>query len=236
MFGGKELTGDNNSNSTNQFLRKQRICGFFLDAANTIAREKGLNGITIRNVAKLAGYNSATLYNYFNNVEQLIDLTAIHMVQPWIRSGSKIFLQYDDPLDRYVGGWRSFCEYAFRDPEGFVHIYCDKPEGIAESFQLYKELFGNDAESIYYDIYEQSSLRAQEEVSIRPCIDAGYFSQEDASDVYELGLLLIDGLLGRVHRTGKTDQAEEYTEMFMKYFVDFLSRRLLKPRDLSCFL
>jgi len=46
-------------------IKKRRVMTYFIEAANEIIKEEGINGITIRKVADKAGFNSATIYNYF---------------------------------------------------------------------------------------------------------------------------------------------------------------------------
>lgn len=53
-------------------IRKERTRELFIDIACDIIRNKGMKELTIRNVAALAGYNSATLYTYFDNLPHLI--------------------------------------------------------------------------------------------------------------------------------------------------------------------
>ncbi len=47
---------------------------YFIDATNEIIENEGIESVTIRKVANLAGYNSATIYNYFENLDHLIFL------------------------------------------------------------------------------------------------------------------------------------------------------------------
>lgn len=50
------------------------MMGYFIDAANQIIENEGIESVTIRKVADIAGYNSATLYNYFNDLNHLLFL------------------------------------------------------------------------------------------------------------------------------------------------------------------
>ena len=43
-----------------------------LDATREIAEKEGLSGITARRIAKQIGYSPGTLYNVFENLEDLI--------------------------------------------------------------------------------------------------------------------------------------------------------------------
>ena len=56
----------------NRQIQEERIKGYFLDAAKHLLRTKGLQGVSVRSVASLAGYSYATLYNYFKDIKELL--------------------------------------------------------------------------------------------------------------------------------------------------------------------
>lgn len=53
-------------------VREERVKGYFLSAAKDLIRGEGLDVVSARNVAERAGYSYATLYNYFNDIRDLI--------------------------------------------------------------------------------------------------------------------------------------------------------------------
>lgn len=56
----------------NKEIQMGRMWKYFVDATAEIIEEEGLENVTIRKVADKAGYNSATIYNYFSEVSHLI--------------------------------------------------------------------------------------------------------------------------------------------------------------------
>ena len=46
-------------------IKRKRVMILFIEAAEKMLREGGLASVSIRKVASEVGYNSATLYNYF---------------------------------------------------------------------------------------------------------------------------------------------------------------------------
>lgn len=57
--------------------RKLAIKKLFIDTTVTIIKEEGVEKVSIRKIAKITGYNSATLYTYFKNLDYLILLSSI---------------------------------------------------------------------------------------------------------------------------------------------------------------
>jgi len=45
---------------------------YFVAAVHIILIDQGMNKFTVRNIAKIAGYSYATIYNCFNNFDELI--------------------------------------------------------------------------------------------------------------------------------------------------------------------
>ncbi|MDM8534164.1 TetR/AcrR family transcriptional regulator, partial [Clostridiaceae bacterium HSG29] len=64
-------------------LKKYRTMKYFIDAAITIVNREGIEKATIRNIATEAGYNSATIYNYFNDLDHLIFFTKISNLEEY---------------------------------------------------------------------------------------------------------------------------------------------------------
>jgi len=56
----------------NKNIQNERMEGYFIEAGYDILKEKGVEDLTVRNIAKRAGYSYATIYNYFNNAEELM--------------------------------------------------------------------------------------------------------------------------------------------------------------------
>jgi AcrR family transcriptional regulator len=52
----------------NKEIQKRRMMGYFLEATKTVIDTEGIFAVTIRKIASMAGFNSATVYNYFENL------------------------------------------------------------------------------------------------------------------------------------------------------------------------
>ena len=53
-------------------LKKKRMLTYFIKSAQDIMTKEGMQGITLRKVADGAGYNNATLYNYFDDLDHVV--------------------------------------------------------------------------------------------------------------------------------------------------------------------
>ena len=219
-------------------LKRQRVMRYFIDAAREIANADGIGGINIRSVADKAGYNSASLYNYFENLDQLISFTCIDMMSEWLRDLAKISDKDGDALDQYLLGWRSFCLHAFAEPTAYSYVYASKgSEKSIEYFDDYVQAFPNTFENIpeiLIEMFQAKTIEEQEEIMICPCVEAGFFSHETAKEIYELAHILSKGIM--VWMSGTTRTVEKSTRQFMRYFVSFIQAHLDKEKDLSAYL
>ena len=126
----------------NKLLRKQRVMRYFIDAAKELANESGIESITIRSVAERAGYNSASLYNYFESLDQLLAFTSIDLMYDWLSDLAKIEETDFDVMTRYIMGWENFAEHSAANPEGYAYAYVTAPEDeITKYFESYREAF-----------------------------------------------------------------------------------------------
>ena len=56
----------------NKEIQRQRMMGYFIEAAKVIVKEEGVKGLTARKVGDRAGYSYATIYNYFGDLKELL--------------------------------------------------------------------------------------------------------------------------------------------------------------------
>ncbi|NLZ45369.1 MAG: TetR/AcrR family transcriptional regulator [Clostridiales bacterium] len=234
------MASANKKSLENQLIKKQRVMRYFIDAAREIANENGLSGVTIRSVADRAGYNSASLYNYFNNLDQLMAFTSIDLVSNWLHELIEILEGDGDELDKYIMGWKTFSLHSFQDPPGFAYIYASENTDMAITyFEEYFEIFPEPCDNIPEDIlnlYKKKTLLEQEKLMIAPCVKAGFFDEKDAEGIYSLALLLHNGLLWTLTKTNIEKSPQELSDVFMKYFVEYIQTKLKKTKDLTKYI
>jgi len=72
--------GDSGSTGKHS-VREGRIRTYFIDAAKQIILREGVEGVSVRKVADIAGYSYATIYNYFSDLNALLLETKRAMIQ-----------------------------------------------------------------------------------------------------------------------------------------------------------
>src|SRR6056297_2543377 len=92
---------------------------YFIDATADIIASDGVEKVTVRKVADLAGYNIATLYNYFKNLDHLISMASLKFIKPYTDDLPNYLKGCNNPLLRILRTWDCFCKHAYASP----HIY-----------------------------------------------------------------------------------------------------------------
>lgn len=200
---------------------------YFIDAADEIIKEEGIKKVTIRKVADKAGYNSATIYNYFENLDHLILFAAMRYIKDYSLALPEYLKGAKNALDRFLKVWECFCHFSFKNPEIYYAIFFanldkDLEDYIIDYYKLFPEELGTGLDGIStmllkHNIYERGMT------TIKECVKEGFIKEEDAETLNEMGTLLYEGILSEVMR-GKIeyDEAIEKTMKYIKITVDSL--------------
>jgi len=96
-------------------VKKERTKRYFLDAAKDIIRSEGISGLTTKKIGEKAAYSYASLYNYFENFNELVCLCLEEMAgecASWVRER----LGGDTPRERVLCFARLMIEANARNP------------------------------------------------------------------------------------------------------------------------
>ncbi len=98
----------------------------YIKCAESIIRNEGMSALNIRRIATELGYNSATLYNYFEDLEELILFATFKFRKEYLVRLSQEVLPSMTYLQQYVKMYEIYCEYAFEEPEVYFNMYFGK--------------------------------------------------------------------------------------------------------------
>ncbi|MCX7745352.1 MAG: TetR/AcrR family transcriptional regulator [Clostridia bacterium] len=106
-----------------QELKKQRIKMYFLEAAKKIIMEEGAENISVRKVADIAGYSYATIYNYFEDINELLWDVKIVMIKDLIGYIQKKMQGSVYDMNGMKELFRIYTAYYFKNPHVFKFFY-----------------------------------------------------------------------------------------------------------------
>ncbi|WP_132747472.1 TetR/AcrR family transcriptional regulator [Scopulibacillus darangshiensis] len=219
---------------TNKEIQMQRMWQYFVDATVEIIDQKGIVNVTIREIATKAGYNSATIYNYFQEVSHLIFFAALKYLNKFIEELPERMEQGDNSLDKYLLSWESFCKHSFEEPDIYYAIFLadlgEKPEELLKYYySVYQsDLFGEVTEDIKTFISEYNfSTRSRN--ALDKSVQEGILSKEEAAAINERTVLIWQGMLVTVLNNRRHLNAEEATNKTMQHIAEIVNNyRLAK--------
>lgn len=209
-------------------IQKQRMMSCFIDAAVQIIEEEGIKGVTARKVADLAGYNVATLYNYFSNLEHLILFAALRFVRDYTDSLPFYVHEARNAWERFIKIWECFCYYSFKQPEIYNAIFFARiDEPLKDIVSQYYELFPQDLSNQPKELLPmltQTDIYERDKVILEECAKEGFIKHENIDEINELIMLIYQGMLAgvirkRLHYT--VEEATEKTMFFIKKCLTF---------------
>ncbi len=211
---------------------KINIMNKFIDAAFSIIDSEGVENVTIRRVASIAGYNSSTLYNYFEDLDHLILFASIRYLRDYTHALKEYVKKATNSLERYLMIWECFCEYSFDRPEIYKLIFFSEystalnniiseyydifPEELAESSLQHKTMLtGN-------DIYSRTLYQFE------GCVEEGHFKESDIKEINEVTILIYQSILMNLLRENPAYNKQEAQEKTMHYFRKVVEAYLLQ--------
>lgn len=207
----------------NKELKKQRMYTYFIDAALSIIEENDINNVTIRAVADRAGYNSATLYNYFDNLDHLKYFAVLSYLNNYTESIDYHIQKTDTYLDRYKKIWLTFSTYAFQYSIHFQLLFFSElshnsNEYIKQYYTYFPDLIEEKEPSLVAMLLEEKLVN-RSRVLVEEAIRHNEVSQEKGYKIDEMVLLIFQSLLENV-KNEQLEPVEAYKD-FEKY-LDFL--------------
>lgn len=214
-------------------IQKKRIMSYFINATEEIIDEVGINGVTLRKVADRAGYNSATVYNYFENLDHLIFYAAMKYIKDYAHALDTYLKDAKNAMDRFLKVWECFCDYAYDKPEIYNAIFFPNLEKHFEDYVAdYYGLFPEDMVSTDKNISTmllKTDINERGQTTVFACVNEGYILSEDANKLNDMTLLIFEGMLKRVlNNKISYDDARNNT---MDYIKSIVERFLIKDYD-----
>lgn len=135
-------------------LKQKRMLMFFIEATQKIIESDGFENVTIRNIAKKAGYNSATIYNYYKDLDHLLQFACVEYLISYQNILLKKLNGFSNAKDIYYTTWKIFASECYKHPKVYYHLFFSKHrDSISKTFYRYLEIF-----DIKYDLVLKDEL------------------------------------------------------------------------------
>jgi len=206
---------------TNKELRAKRIRHFFVEATKSVIETDGIDGVTLRKVAAKAGFNSATLYNYFSNLNHLISIALYDLMGDYVEAVLDRLTGSESPYELYQLNWFVYAEKSFQMPKEYYYLFFKHPglnisEVYDEYFQEHPDAFRSLPPAF------QNMCQAENQYSRDLAFLQTDFGSQDESllrRISEMNILIHKAMLGDLAGM-ETPQMHStaYLEKFRDYF------------------
>lgn len=215
-------------------LKQQRTIKFFIEAAREIIEKEGIEAVTIRKASDIAGYSSATLYNYFDNLPHLVFLATMSYLDEYHAALPAYLAKCENSIEWYMAICKCFSEFAFADPEVYELIFfTHSDEKLEEYTHQYYDLFPEkvvqDWPRPFNQFFNINNMYARNRVMMDYCVEEGFFTTEGTVDFLDVSLRVFKSILQDV-RSGELDR-ETAVSLTMKYYFQLLGCYMLPGHD-----
>lgn len=214
-----------------------RMKRYLIEETQELIESEGFQAATLRRIGDKTGYNTATIYGYFKDLNELLLYSSVRFLKSY---NGELSAKLDDKMnaiERYICVFQIFCKHTFSRPEIYYNMFYGKHgknlgDILSDYYTLFPEEWGD------YDEDVTSMLRCgdiieRERYITDPIWKEGFITQEDARHLAQMAIFTHEFLLKELceHKEGicaETQSARYKENMF------YLLRKMLRPEvDIS---
>ena len=209
-------------------IKKKRVMMYFIEATQELILDKGLEKLSIKKIAEKAGYNSATIYNYFENLEVLILYASINYLKDYLNDLKNEITADMKAIEVYEIVYKIFTKHSFEQPEIFHTLFFGKYSYKLENIiKKYYEIFSDEIEG-HIDLTKamliQGNIYDRDLPIINKMVKEGNIKEEEAKFIMETIIRVHQSYLSDLLHKNDDSLIEKYTEGFFKIF-NFLLKK-----------
>lgn len=158
-------------------IKSQRVKSYFIDATKEIIRSEGVENVSVRKVADKAGYTFTTIYNYFKDLNELLQEVKKIMIQDVIVYMQGFIPKKENALADIKEMNHLYFKYYIDHPHIFIFFYAYQMQPITDTI---KDI--PDFSQHYLDTY-------------RDFVTKGIIKEEDVPVIAKTMIYALHGLL-----------------------------------------
>ena len=121
-------------------IQEERVKRYFIESGKKIIRGEGIAAFNVRNVADEAGYSSATLYNYFKDVSEIMNICILEFideVRVYVEENST---KSQEPRETIVSKSWAYAKFFVQYPGIFELLYLEKRSVIGYNQEISEKM------------------------------------------------------------------------------------------------
>lgn len=207
-------------------LKKKRVMMYFIESTQELIMKDGIESLSIKKIADKAGYNTATLYNYFENLEVLILYASVSNIKNYLQDLKNDISPNMRAIDVYCAIYKNFINHSFENPEIFHILFFGKySHKLKDIIKKYYEIFPNELDGqidITRAMLLEGEIHNRDLPVIKKMIEEKSMDKERASYIMETIVRVHQSYLEDILRNKNKLPLNEYKEDFFKIFYFLL--------------
>ena len=212
-------------------IKKRRVMMYFIEATQELILNEGIENLSIKKIADTAGYNTATIYNYFEDLEELILYSSIDYLKIYLKDLKSEINSNMKAIEMYETIYKVFVHHSFEKPEIFHTLFFGKYSYKLEKIiKKYYEIFPDDITGqtdITKSVLVEGNIHNRDLPVIKQMIKEGSILEEEAPYIMEAIVRIHQSYLENILQQREKISLEEHKVKFFKIF-DFLLKRKKK--------
>ncbi|WP_339001632.1 TetR/AcrR family transcriptional regulator [Fusobacterium animalis] len=212
-------------------IKKRRVMMYFIEATQELILNEGIENLSIKKIADTAGYNTATIYNYFEDLEELILYSSIDYLKIYLKDLKNEINSNMKAIEMYETIYKVFVHHSFEKPEIFHTLFFGKYSYKLEKIiKKYYEIFPDDITGqtdITKSVLVEGNIHNRDLPVIKQMIKEGSILEEEAPYIMEAIVRIHQSYLENILQQREQISLEEHKIKFFKIF-DFLLKRKKK--------
>lgn len=184
-------------------IRNNKIS--LIRSAMEMIQETGIQSVSARSLGSRVGMNSALIYRYFRDIDELVLFACVHVLQGYttemVESSAGLDPDSDDSydVDIYMLSWKLFCKHAFNNPEEFNILFFSRhsanlPNVIREYLELFPPEREQSADVFLEAMFRTTSLQDRNLLLLLPLLE-GRRPEDDIILVNDMTIAFFYALL-----------------------------------------
>lgn len=201
-------------------IRNNKIS--LIRSAMEMIQETGIQSVSARSLGSRVGMNSALIYRYFRDIDELVLFACVHALQGYTEdmaaSSKDLDPDNDDSYDAklYILSWELFCKHAFSNPEEYNTLFFSRhsaelPSVIKEYIELIPPEREDSGDLMLEAMFRTSSLQSRNLILLVPLLETK-MSEKDIILANDMTIAffyaLLTQLLGRDRGVTPESQTE----------------------------
>ena len=186
-------------------IKKRRVMMYFIEATQELILNEGIENLSIKKIADTAGYNTATIYNYFEDLEELILYSSIDYLKIYLKDLRNEIKSDMKAIEMYKTIYKVFVYHSFEKPEIF-------PDDITGQTDITKS------------VLVEGNIHNRDLPVIKQMIKEGSILEEEAPYIMEAIVRIHQSYLENILQQREKISLEEHKIKFFKIF-NFLLKR-----------